>query len=235
MAMEPMAIQAHRGSPDPAGGIGENTLEAFVRARQLGADGVELDVRLTADGALAVHHDPVIEQVGAVAELSTGELPSSVPLLDAALDACAGLIVNIEIKNLPGEPGFDPTDHVAGQVADLVIATGRESGVVISSFWPGTLEAVRDADPDLATGLLWASWADPADAVTAALSHGCTALHPHVDLVSEALVEQAHAAGLSVAAWTVNGPAPVRAAQQAGVDTIITDDVAVARSTLGVG
>ncbi len=233
--MEPMAIQAHRGSPDPAGGIGENTLEAFVRARQLGADGVELDVRLTADGALAVHHDPVIEQVGAVAELSTGELPSSVPLLDAALDACAGLIVNIEIKNLPGEPGFDPTDHVAGQVADLVIATGRESGVVISSFWPGTLEAVRDADPDLATGLLWASWADPADAVTAALSRGCTALHPHVDLVSEALVEQAHAAGLSVAAWTVNGPAPVRAAQQAGVDTIITDDVAVARSTLGVG
>jgi len=233
--MEPMAIQAHRGSPDPSLGIRENTLEAFVRARQLGADGVELDVRMTSDGALAVHHDPVIERVGPVAGLSTGQLPVFVPLLDAALDACAGLTVNIEIKNLPGEPGFDPADHVAAEVVDLVIATGRESGVVISSFWPGTLEAVRDADPDLATGLLLASWADPAQAVTTALSHGCTALHSHVDLVSDAMVEQAHAAGLSVAAWTVNGTTPLRRAQGAGVDTVITDDVALARATVGPG
>ena len=233
--MEPMAIQAHRGSPDPTLGIRENTLEAFVRARQLGADGVELDVRMTSDGALAVHHDPVIERVGPVAELSTGQLPVFVPLLDAALDACAGLTVNIEIKNLPGEPGFDPADHVAAVVVDLVIATGRESGVVISSFWPGTLEAVRDADPDLATGLLLVSWADPAQAVTTALSHGCTALHPHVDLISDAMVEQAHAAGLSVAAWTVNGTTPLRRAQGAGVDTVITDDVALARATVGPG
>ena len=233
--MEPMAIQAHRGSPDPGLGIRENTLEAFVRARQLGADGVELDVRMTSDGALAVHHDPVIEGAGAVADVSAGELPVFVPLLDAALDACAGLTVNIEIKNLPGEPGFDPTDHVAVQVVDLVIATGRRSDVVISSFWPGSLEAVRDADPDLVTGLLLASWADPAQAVATALSHGCTALHPHLDLVSGALVEQAHAAGLSVAAWTVNGGAQLRAGQEAGVDTVITDDVALARSILGFG
>ena len=233
--METMAIQAHRGSPDPAAGIRENTLEAFVRARHLGADGVELDVRMTSDGALAVHHDPVIENVGPVSELSTGQLPAFVPLLDAALDACTGLTVNIEIKNLPGDPGFDPTDRVATQVADLVIATGWETGVVVSSFWPGSLEAVRDADPDLATGLLLASWADPAHAVSAALSHGCTALHPHVDLVSGSLVEQAHAAGLAVTAWTVNGTARVRAAQVAGVDTVITDDVALARTTLGPG
>jgi glycerophosphoryl diester phosphodiesterase len=233
--MEPMTIQAHRGSPDPAAGVRENTLEAFVRAGQLGADAVELDVRMTSDGALAVHHDPVIESLGPVAGLSTGELPVFVPLLDAALDACAGLTVNIEIKNLPGDPGFDPTEQVAGQVADLVIATGRQSEVVISSFWPGTLEAVRDADPDLATGLLLASWTEPAQAVTTALSHGCTAVHPHFDLVSATLVDQAHAAGLSVAAWTVNGTTRVRAAQEAGVDTVITDDVALARSTLGPG
>ncbi|HEV3366272.1 MAG TPA: glycerophosphodiester phosphodiesterase, partial [Acidimicrobiales bacterium] len=74
-----------------------------------------------------------------------------------------------------------------------------------------------------------------ARAVATALSHGCTALHPHVDLVTEALVAQAHAAGLSVATWTVNGQTQVRAAQDAGVDTIITDDVALASSTLGPG
>ena len=54
----PTAVQAHRGSPDRSAGILENTVEAFLRARRLGADSVELDVRATADGSLAVHHDP---------------------------------------------------------------------------------------------------------------------------------------------------------------------------------
>ena len=48
--MGSMAVQAHRGSPDPGHGVRENTLEAFLRARELGADGVELDVRMTSDG-----------------------------------------------------------------------------------------------------------------------------------------------------------------------------------------
>ena len=46
-----VAVHAHRGSPDPAAGIAENTVEAFLRAGRLGADGVELDVRLAAAGA----------------------------------------------------------------------------------------------------------------------------------------------------------------------------------------
>src|SRR5674476_863752 len=71
-----VAIQAHRGSPDPSGGISENTLEAFARARRLGADGVELDVRLTADGALAVYHDPNIPGVGRVVGAPPGQPPS---------------------------------------------------------------------------------------------------------------------------------------------------------------
>ena len=62
--MHPIAVTAHRGSPDAAAGIRENTLAAFARARRLGADGVELDVRRTADGGLAIHHDPVIEGSG---------------------------------------------------------------------------------------------------------------------------------------------------------------------------
>ena len=75
--MTTMAVHAHRGSPDPVAGIRENTLAAFARARRLGADGVELDVRLTRDGALAVHHDPVVPGVGAVADLARAELPST--------------------------------------------------------------------------------------------------------------------------------------------------------------
>ena len=68
-----MDVQAHRGSPDPSSGILENTVEAFLRSARLGADGVELDVRLTRDGALAVHHDPAIPGLGPVAELDVGQ------------------------------------------------------------------------------------------------------------------------------------------------------------------
>ena len=230
--MASTAIQAHRGSPDRAAGIRENTLDSFRRARRLGADGVELDVRMTSDGGLAVHHDPVVEGVGRVSELAAADLPSFVPLLPEVLDVCDGLVVNIEIKNLPGEPGFDPDDLVARQVAELVVATGRESSVVISSFWPDTLEAVGNAQPDLATGLLLASWFDPLDAVAAAAGRGCRAVHPHIDLVTEALIDEAHRRGLSVAAWTVNDRSGLAVAGDAGVDTVITDDVGLALRTL---
>jgi glycerophosphoryl diester phosphodiesterase len=223
--MGSIAILAHRGSPDRPGGIVENTLEAFARARQLGADGVELDVRLTSDGGLAIHHDPVVPGAGPVAELKVADLPPWVPLLPAALETCAGLTVNIEIKNLPGEPGFDPGDRVARDVVELVVAAGRVPDVVVSSFWPDTLGVVRTAHPNMATGLLLTSWFDPVAGLALALDQGCTALHPHVDLVDPGLVAEAHGAGLSVATWTVNDPSQLEVAAAAGVDTVITDHV----------
>jgi glycerophosphoryl diester phosphodiesterase len=227
------AIQAHRGSADLALGIRENTIEAFVRAQLLGANGVELDVRRSADGALVVHHDAVIRGVGPVHEVASGQLPESVALLPAVLEACDGLEVNIELKNLPGEPGFDPDDAMARQVADLVVAAGRVSTVVISSFWPGSLTAVREARSELATGLLLAHWFDGAEGVALAVEHGCTALHPHVSLVDAALMVEAHRAGLAVAAWTVNEPRQVDHLATLGVDTVITDDVTAAVAALG--
>lgn len=231
--MGSIAVQGHRGSPDPDLGVTENTLPSFSRARELGADGVELDVRMTADGALAVHHDPVVPGVGTVAELATSALPPSVPLLAAALEVCEGMVVNIEIKNLPGEPGFDPDNGIAEAVVNLVRGAGRATTVVISCFWPVTLETVRRVDPDLATGLLLAPWFDPDQAVANALAHGCTAIHPHVDLVDAALVDRAHRADLAVATWTVNDRPALLSVLEAGVDTVISDDVALARAVLG--
>jgi glycerophosphoryl diester phosphodiesterase len=120
-------------------------------------------------------------------------------------------------------------------VADLVLSTGRTSGVVVSSFWPGALAAVRRVAPGVRTGLLLASRFDPAAGVSAAVRLGCQALHPHVELISPALVEEAHRAGLSVAAWTVNDRSRLEGARDAGVDTVITDDVALALATLATG
>ena len=147
----------------------------------------------------------MVEGVGPIRELAAAELPAYVPLLPDVLEICDGLIVNIEIKNLPGEPGFDPDrSSWPGRWPSWWWRPGGESSVVISSFWPDTLEAVRHAQADLATGLLLASWFDPLEGVAVATDRGCTALHPHIDLVGAALVDRAHEVGLSVATWTVN-------------------------------
>src|SRR5579862_4337820 len=109
-------ILAHRGASK---GARENTVASFLEARRLGADGVELDVRRSSDGALVVHHDADVPGLGPVAALRAADLPAYVPLLDAALDACAGLVVNVELKELPGEAGYDAGYPLARLVARL--------------------------------------------------------------------------------------------------------------------
>src|SRR5579884_848459 len=159
-----VAVLGHRGA---SAACPENTIEAFLEAVRLGADGVELDVRRTADGALAVHHDAVVPGLGPLAELRVRDLPAHVPLLDAALDAVPGVVVNVEVKNIPGEPGFDP-DELAGRQAAALLAErlaadrtvgGRRAGrpggsLIVSSFTPATLDAVLAAAPEVPVGLL---------------------------------------------------------------------------------
>ena len=146
------AVFAHRGCTD---GFVENTLEAFAEAKRLGADGVELDVRLTSDGALAVHHDPLIDGLGPVAGLTVPELPAHVPLLADALAVCEGMVVNVEIKNDPGQPGHDPGETVAAVTAAAIAEAGWTDRVIVSSFQASTLRAVQAADSRLPLGILW--------------------------------------------------------------------------------
>jgi glycerophosphoryl diester phosphodiesterase len=94
----------------------ENTVAAFLEARAAGADGVELDVRRTLDGALVVHHDAALADLGEIAALTCRDLPATVPTLAEAMTACDGLRVNVEIKNGPDEPIYDPTGALAHQV-----------------------------------------------------------------------------------------------------------------------
>ena len=95
--MSNVQVIAHRGASRAER---ENTLEAFRRAGLMGADAVELDVRRTADGAMAIHHDASLSDGRVICELQSVDLPAHIPMLSAALDACEGMWVNIEIKNL---------------------------------------------------------------------------------------------------------------------------------------
>ena len=110
-------VIAHRGASAAAP---ENTIEAFVLARELGADWVEFDVRRTADGVVVVHHDAHLPDGRLLGDLTVDELPGHVPNLAEALEACDGVGVNIEIKSLPDDPEFDADHLVSAAVAGLV-------------------------------------------------------------------------------------------------------------------
>src|SRR5436190_11556423 len=121
MAGRPLVL-GHRGASAVAP---ENTVAAFTRARELGADGVELDVRRSGDGVLVVHHDPDIRDVGRIASLPLAELRAARPqlaTLEEALAACRGLVVNAEVKCLPWEPDVDTDGSVMRATIDAVRA-----------------------------------------------------------------------------------------------------------------
>jgi glycerophosphoryl diester phosphodiesterase len=230
-------VFAHRGCTET--GLVENTLDAFTEARRLGADGVELDVRLTADGALAVHHDAEVPGLGPICQLGVADLPAGVPLLADALAACDGMVVNIEIKNAPQDPGWDPGEAVAPLTAAAIDESGWTEQVIVSSFQLATLRAVQAADGRLALGALWGWTVEPAGAVAEAVAAGFAAVHPFVSSVTPALVAQVHEVGLAVHVWTVNSPGDLRAMVGLGVDAVITDRLVealdVARGSSGSG
>ncbi len=227
------AVFAHRGCSER--GIVENTLDAFAEARRIGADGVELDVRLTADGALAVHHDAEIPGAGLIPELEVADLPPFVPLLADVLGVCDGMTVNVEIKNAPQDPGYDPGEAVAALTAAAIDEAGWTERVIVSSFQPATLRAVQVADGRLALGALWGFGSDPGPALEEATAAGFRAVHPFVLSVTPELVAQAHAAGLAVNVWTVNALDDLRAMVAAGVDTVITDELTAALAVAAAG
>ena len=222
-------ILAHRGAHQVAR---ENTVEAFGDARRLGADGVELDVRLSVDGAMVVHHDVDIAGLGPISSLRVADLPAYVPLLEAAVEACGDLVVNIELKDLPGEPGYDPSYPLARMVAQFVTDGHLVDRVVVSSFDLRALDAALEVEPALATGWLTPSSFDQALALETVRQRGHRRLHPHYDGVTEDLVRAAHEAGIGVTAWTADDPATVARLAAAGIDAIITNFVDVARRTL---
>src|SRR6202044_2213682 len=216
------AVFAHRGCSE---GFTENTVEAFAEARRLGADGVELDVRLTADRALAIHHDADIPGIGTIDQLEVADLPAHVPLLADVLAVCEGMTVNVEIKNAPQDPGWDPGEAVAALTAAAIEEAGWTGRVLVSSFQTATLRAVQAADGRLALGALWG--------FAAAVEAGFAAVHPFVASADQELVELAHAMGLAVNVWTVNAPDDLRALVAAGVDAGITDRLGEGLATLG--
>ena len=221
-------ILGHRGA---SGAHPENTVEAYAAAREMGADGVELDARRTRDGAVAVHHDAVLPDGRVIVELDAADLPDDMVLLDEALTACSGMTVNVEIKNVPLDPDWDPSEWVATEVARIVGERKLYGSVVVSSFNINAVDRVRQADPSIRRGYLTDPRWDQDLALAQVIEGGHHVLHPHHFAVNKELVQRCHDAGILVTTWTVNEPDRMRwLAFDCGVDAIITDfpDLAVA-------
>ncbi|MDQ5809082.1 MAG: hypothetical protein M3320_10440, partial [Actinomycetota bacterium] len=166
-------------------------------------------------------------------QMTAGEQRVPVPRLDEVLDLArrTGARLNVEIKNVPTEAGFDPTDAFATTVVEALAAARLPSSrLIVQSFWPPNLEVSERLLPTVPTSLLTlAPMNDGAPAFAAARDYEW--LSPQAPPSRQA-VSGAHELGRQVVPYTPNDPASVRQSAEAAVDAIITDDPVMARRVL---
>jgi glycerophosphoryl diester phosphodiesterase len=191
----------------------------------MGADAVELDVRRCGSGELVVHHDPKLSDGRIIFSVDKRDLPTHIPSLAEALDACGSMWVNIEIKNDPKEPDFDPQEVTTRKVVDFLRERGSLDRWLISSFRRETVDLIRSLMPELKTAWLVMT-IDDAQLETVAsemASQGHTALHPWVKQLSQRMVDVFHRHGLQINTWTCDDPRRMRELVEWQVDGICTN------------
>ena len=240
-------VVAHRGASaeEP-----ENTLPAFDTAAREGTDAVELDVRLTADGVPVILHDAHVGATtdgrGLVHTLTLTEVKRldasggrgprlEVPTLAEALDVIGGypgVGVDLEIKNLPGEPAYDsPREAVLEASLDVLAASGFGGPALVSSFNWITIERSKQLVPGVATGFLTITPIDPHAALLYARQAGHDFVLPQAPALlaaGEGFVDQAHAEGIRVGTWTVDEEPDLETLYGWRVDAVASNDPALA-------
>lgn len=195
----------------------------------MGADGIELDVHRTADGHAVVHHDERVDPAGSIPAIDASNLPSHVPSLAEALDACGPLMVNVEVKNPSRLRHYDAEMVTVELVAQELLR--RDLGQFsISSFDLPTVDAARARLP-VETGFL-VDRGDPTRLLRLTASHRHDAVHPADLLVDEVFMAQARQLGLIVNVWTVDDPGRIEELVRLGVDGIITNVPDVGRGVV---
>jgi glycerophosphoryl diester phosphodiesterase len=213
-------VIAHRGAheSDP-----ENSIPAFERAIELGADAIELDVHATSDGVVVVHHDATVHSHGlpkaSIAELTAAELTRyrlqkgiPIPTLSEVLSAIQSRAsIYIEVK----APSIEP----------LVVRCIREStsDCAVHSFDHRIVKTVKSIFPAVPTGVLQV--ARPLEPEHALVAAGARDLWQEVSAIDEELVSRAHAVNARVIAWTANDVDHWKTLKRIGVDGICTDRV----------
>jgi glycerophosphoryl diester phosphodiesterase len=225
-------IYAHRGARTE---LPENTMAAFQRAAEVGADALELDVHMTLDGVVVVAHDPdMLRVAGISAEIrrSPWSIASrwdlgkgcTVPSLEGVLDSFRDLFVNIDVKQT--EPDMVPATLRA------IRRTNRERSVRITSFSSANLRRIAASSFAGSVGVgsvealrllcepSWSLARRPlrGDALQVPRRYGA------LPLDARYVIGRAHKLGIRVDYWTINDPSEARLLVARGADGIVTDD-----------
>ena len=216
---------AHRGGSALAP---ENTIAAFDIGLALGVDGLELDVHLSRDGVVVVHHDPLLDRTttlrGPIVQRTAEELRrAAVPTLAEVLARYRDPRIIIEMKV--------NTADLAAATVDVVRKAGAVERVCLGSFGLRVLRAARAIEPAIATSgareevrwALYRSWVRWPASRVAYSGYQIPEFSGNTRVVSPRFVEYAHDAGLGVQAWTVDAEEQARRLLACGVDALITD------------
>lgn len=242
MSTKPL-VWAHRGA---SGYAPENTLAAFQKAVDLGADGVELDIQLTKDDQIVVIHDETIDRTsdgkGWVKDYTLEELRAfnynrtkpeykhaDIPTMREVFELLkpTGLFINIEIKT-----GMVFYEKIEEKILALAKEMGMEDRVYYSSFNHYTVTRIHELKPDAEVGFLYAD--GPIDMPSYGVKHGVNALHPALyNLQYDGFVKECKEKGLKLNVWTVNERPYMEMCCQYGVDAIITNYPDIAKEVVG--
>ncbi len=229
-------VFGHRGASASAP---MNTLAAFQLAYDQGADGIELDTRLSKDGRLFVLHDFTVDATtdghGCAADMTLSQLKrldagswfssefagEGIPTLDEIFDSFGdALLINVEIKSTRNSIG-----RMEKALADCIRRHNLRERVIVSSFDPVILKRLSGMMPMVMMGFLYQP-ETPAEYCLALKSMQCEARHPRHDMVDAGYMNWSRAQGYHVNVWTVNDSRRACALKQLGVNSIITDDPA---------
>jgi glycerophosphoryl diester phosphodiesterase len=237
-------IFAHRGASTYAP---ENTLASFELAVEQGADAVELDAKLSADGKVMVIHDQTVDRTtngkGKVnrlvyqqlRELDAGSFfdprysNERIPTLDEVFERVGRKIfINVELTNYASR-----NDELVPLVVELVKRHGLQHSVLFSSFFPVNLRRAQTMLPEVPVGLLaWDGVLGTINRSAFYLSLSPTIVHPYLKDVNGRLMDKEKKRGRRVHVWTVNEESDLIKMKELGVDGVFTDDPVTALRVL---
>ena len=213
----------HRGAPRE---FPENTLPAFARAIERGADAVELDVHVTVDGVPIVHHDPDVRANGARTKIPL----ASMTWQEAAhVELTPGVFLPSleQVLALVGSQATVYVELKGRNAEERTLAVVRKSVTrcAVHSFDHGAITRAARIAPELRRGILFDAY--PVDVARSMRNASALDVWPQWELIDETLVERVHGEGGRVIAWTVNTTDAATRLVDLGVDGLCGDDVRV--------
>lgn len=223
---------AHRGF---SGKYPENTLLAFRKAIEIGADGIELDVQISKDGELVIIHDEAVDRTcdgkGLIAEMTLDEIKqldasagfrglygvNRIPTLREYFELVKpvdGFITNIELKT-----GINEYPGIEKKVYDLIKEFELEDRIIISSFNHFSVKRFMELCPTMKCGFLVEDWI--LDFGKYAKEHNAQFVHPRFNSVTDETVAEILSNGIGINTWTVNTEEEVRRLYKLGVNAVI--------------